>query len=165
MSADAADEYADPAAASAYEADGRRYAWSDWQVTATEELCHEFQFRVLGDRADRGGEFLYQAYGPLDELATGHTRGFSTAVAQFAAAFGLDPHRLVRTLKTPFRDRPEPTGDAWARYLIDRRPRHADIEHAAFLRYVGRGGVHGSRDEDWYQAEQELAATWDLPGG
>lgn len=161
------DEYADPAVATAFEKDGAReglgrYAWSDWQITITEEICHEFQWRVIGDGVDDYGEYLYTGYGALDQVETGHTKGFSTAVGQFAATFDLDVHRLIRTLKTPMRVRSEPPNDPWAGYLAARKIPHSEIAVPAFFRYKRRGSIDGADQEDWYLAEQELKAKRSL---
>lgn len=38
-------------------------------------------------------------------------------------------------------------------------PSYDQIAQAAYLRYVNRGGVHGSDFDDWVEAERELAAS------
>jgi hypothetical protein len=35
-------------------------------------------------------------------------------------------------------------------------PSHEDIAHAAYLRYLNRGGGDGQDFEDWLHAEREL---------
>lgn len=157
LPADVVDEFPDAAAVGVYEQNGQRYAWSDWQLVITEELCHEFQHRAIHNGADQYGEYLFAGYGPLDELATGHTKGFSTAVGQFAAAFGLDPHRLIRTLKLPFLNHPPPPDDPWAQYLAARVIPEAETRLAAYLRYRGREPLTDGHDlEDWFSVEQQL---------
>lgn len=167
LPAETVDEYVDPKIAATFEKNGTekglgRYAWSDWQITITEEICHEFQCRAINDGVDDYGEYLFKGYGALDTIQDGHTKGFSTAVGQFAATFCLDVHRLIRTLKMPLKNRPAPPNDPWPQYLVARRISAAEVAVAAFLRYKGRGSVDGADQEDWYCAEQELKAKHSL---
>ena len=161
------DEYTDPKVAATFERDGTekglgRYAWSDWQTTITEEICHEFQYRAINDGVDDYGEYLFKGYGALDTIQDWHTKGFSTAVGQFAATFGLDVHRLIRTLKTPLMNRAAPPNDPWPEYTAARQIAATEIAVAAFLRYHGRDSADGADQEDWYCAEQELKAKRSL---
>jgi hypothetical protein len=163
LPSDVVDQFPDAEAIAAYEHDGKRYAWSDWQLLITEEICHEFQHRAINNRADQYGEHLFAGYGPLDQLATGHTKGFSTAVGQFAATFGLDPHRTIRTLKLGFLNHAPPANDPWAQYLVSRIIPEAETKLAAYLRYRARDPVVDGHDlEDWYSAEQQLRAQQGL---
>jgi len=112
---------------------------------------------------DDYGEYLFKGYDALDTNQDGHTKGFSTAVGQFARTFDLDVHRLTRTLKTLSINRAAPPNDPWSQYLAARRIHAAEIAVAAFSCYKGRGSVDGAEDqEDWYRAEQELKAKRSL---
>ena len=153
------DPILDPDFAAQFEQLENKYNWAGWKIAVIEECCHEFQYKVLLNTPDDMGNILFNHYGPLSPNPVQHPPAFSSAVAKYALAFGLDLHKLIRTL---FNKAHPPLPDmVWQQYDAGHQIGDDDIRPLAYGVFDQRnqrvGHVeHGHDVEDWLLAKKKV---------
>jgi hypothetical protein len=135
-----------------------KYDIPEWKQAIIEEACHRVEKRFLGGVPDDMGIYISAHYGVLNTPANQHKPAFSSAVAKYALHFGLDLHKLIRTLFNK-KTEPPPNG-VWEAYVEGHIVADSELRPIAYSFFDDRntrlGHVeHGHDREDWHLARKK----------